>query len=126
MLTFVITGDRSANPNFTVPIVQQLLLKLAVQLGQPFHLVAGGLQGVEQAVKYVAESAGIALVTVPFEPLTKDWDAYAQLLKGENPERVYFIHGQPESSRLYPALTKVFGDNDFELVNPDLLFAPTA
>lgn len=99
MKTVCITGDRSAHPAVALPAVLMQLVKLQQEVG-PVALVLGLDQGVEAAVRYAAQIAGIP--TVDLQWLTKDWTAYGQAILNAGADSIYVLHGAPMSSSMYP------------------------
>lgn len=125
-MNIVITGDRSANPGAVLPIVQQTILNFLATHGaaspSQLTLVTGLDKGVEAAARFVFNAAGFKVVDLEFA--TKDWQAYGEALKARNVDKVYFIHGDVAASSLYQGVAPAFDDDQFELVDPELLFSP--
>lgn len=121
MRTIVITGDRSAHPAMAVTVVQQILLKELADIEQPLTIVVGLDQGVEAAVRLVTKAAGLTVTDLQW--LTKEWDDYALALSEQAPDKVYFIHSDAMSSKLFPALDKSALGERVELIAPELIFA---
>lgn len=123
-MRYVISGDRSAHPNSVIPIVQQLLLQIKVA-APTLHLeiIVGLDRGVEAAVKFVCEAAGIDVIQLEWDASSKDWNQYAERISSLEPAKVFFIHSDPASSSIYPAFSARFEDDVLELVSPELLFS---
>lgn len=117
MRTIVITGDRSAHGGIAVTCIQQILIKELIKAaGEPITVVVGLEVGVEAAVRFVAKSAGIEMIDLQW--MTKDWDDYALALSEQGPAKVYFIHSDAMSSKLFPALDKSAVGERVELIAP--------
>lgn len=117
----LITGDRSLNPGIALPIVQQVMLQQLLT-NTSLNVVVGLDRGVEAATRAVLNAAGVTpLVDLQFA--SKDWDEYVNQVLAAGVEKVYFLHGDPASSNLFPAFSAQLEDNQLELVNPALLFA---
>lgn len=116
MKTFAITGDRSMYPGIAITPVALLVAKLQAEHG-PIGLVSGLNQGVEAAVRVVAEHTGVPVLEL--EWLTKEWDEYGKTLQMSGAEKIFVIHGDPHVSNMYPGLISSVGDI-VELYTPDL------
>lgn len=120
MKIFAITGDRSAYPGSVIPIVLLTVARLLQEHG-PIRLVTGGLNGVEQAVRAVADAVGIGVLDLQW--LNKEWDDYGSALVDAGAEKILVIHGDPMVSNMYPGFMSIAGVAErVELVQPDALY----
>lgn len=123
-MKIAVLGDRSPQPEAVLPFVQTVVIKALKEAhanGEELQLVSGLDRGVEAAVRWVATVCDITVIEL--ERLNKDWDAYAADLVEAGVAKVFYIHGAPMQSSIYPRLVANPELQDrVELVTPDLLF----
>lgn len=121
MATIFITGDRSLHPLQALPLVLVTLLK-----HRNDTVITGDLDGVETAVKLACELTDFPVAgeapTPPGTDYKYDFMSRWTALADKEVDKVYVIHPDPHSSKIYTTLVSNPKLTDkVELVLPDVI-----
>lgn len=125
MPTLFITGDRSIHPGAAAGLTNLVLLKEFVA-DSSVQFATGTENGVEAAVRFGAEAAGLTVLTfetpsVEGHPEWKDFAKRVQNVLDADPSaRFVVIHGSPENSRITKALCEMVPEDQLQIVAPSL------
>lgn len=123
--TVFITGDRSIPADVALGLVALTMLKETATRGGDVQFATGTESGVEAAVRFAAEKAGLSLqiaeTPVINEQGHKDFGLRAQNVAAESDVLFLILHAAPHASRITSQMLDVLPADAVEIVHPSLV-----